>query len=79
MFLVLISLCCRDWRGLAQLVGLTGEMVVLICTKPDPTAQVLTQWKQGTVGQLTTFLGRLDRWDVVDDTEELIGNLNFKN
>lgn len=60
----------RDWRGLAQLVGLTGQMVQLLSTKADPTWQVLSQWKEGSLGHLTSILGQLDRWDVVDDTAE---------
>ncbi|PSN51656.1 hypothetical protein C0J52_09614 [Blattella germanica] len=62
----------RDWRGLAQLVGLPGEMVVLLSTKSDPTTNVMYQWKDGTLGLLTSFLGQLDRWDVVDDTSHLM-------
>jgi hypothetical protein len=64
---------CRDWRGLAQLTGLSGQMVALIGSKPDPTAQVLGQWRQGTLGLLRSVLGQLDRWDVVDDTQNAMG------
>ncbi|XP_069672076.1 myeloid differentiation primary response protein MyD88 [Periplaneta americana] len=59
----------RDWRGLAQLTGMNNQMVILIGSKPDPTAQVLSQWRQGSIGLLKSYLGQLDRWDVVDDTE----------
>lgn len=59
----------RDWRGLAELTGVTSQMVTLIGSKPDPTAQVLSQWRQGSLGLLKSYLGQLDRWDVVNDTE----------
>ncbi|KAJ4435002.1 hypothetical protein ANN_23574 [Periplaneta americana] len=65
----------RDWRGLAQLTGMNNQMVILIGSKPDPTAQVLSQWRQGSIGLLKSYLGQLDRWDVVDDTEnEMVNN-----
>jgi hypothetical protein len=48
-------------------------MMVLIGSKPDPTAQVLTQWRQGSLGHLKSSLGQLDRWDVVEDTEIMMG------
>jgi hypothetical protein len=57
---------------LAQLVGLSGQMVALIESKSDPTAQVLSQWRQGSLGVLSSILGQLDRWDVVDDTEDMM-------
>jgi hypothetical protein len=57
---------------LAQLVGLSGQLVALIGSKSDPTAQVLSQWRQGSLDILRTFLGQLDRWDVVDDTEDMM-------
>lgn len=62
----------RDWRGLAQLAGLNGQMVALIGSKSDPTAQVLSQWRQGSLSILRSILGQLDRWDVVDDTEDMM-------
>jgi Death domain. len=68
---------CRDWRGLAQLVGLSGQMVALIGVKSDPTAQVLSHWRQGSLGILRSILGQLDRWDVVDDTEDMMSERQF--
>lgn len=62
----------RDWRGLAQLAGFSGQMVALIGSKPDPTAQVLNQWRQGSVGLLRSILGQLDRWDIVNDTQNMM-------
>lgn len=58
---------------MAQLAGLSGQMVALIGSKPDPTAQVLSQWQQGSLGLLRSILGQLDRWDVVDDTQNAMG------
>jgi hypothetical protein len=57
---------------LAQLVGLSGQMVALIGSKPDPTAHVLSHWRQGSLGVLRSILDQLDRWDVVDDTEDMM-------
>jgi hypothetical protein len=57
---------------LAQLVGLSGHVVALIGSKSDPTARVLSQWRQGSLGILRSILGQLDRWDVVDDTEDMM-------
>jgi hypothetical protein len=48
-------------------------MVALIGSKPDPTAQVLSQWRQGSVGLLRSILGQLDRWDIVNDTQNVMG------
>lgn len=55
------------------MVGLDGQVVVLIGSQPDPTAQVLSHWRQGSLGLLRSILGQLDRWDVVTDTESMIG------
>lgn len=55
------------------MVGLNGQMVTLIGSHPDPTAQVLSHWQQGSLGLLKSILGQLDRWDIVNDTENMIG------
>lgn len=55
------------------MAGFSGQMVALIGSKPDPTAQVLSQWRQGSVGLLRSILGQLDRWDIVNDTQNVMG------
>lgn len=62
----------RDWRGLAQLVGLSGEKLPLVKSSQNPTEQLLNFWNDSSLGLLQTFLRQLDRWDIVDDTEDLI-------
>ncbi|XP_049942704.1 myeloid differentiation primary response protein MyD88 [Schistocerca serialis cubense] len=64
----------RDWRGLAQLVGLHGEKIPQVSSNPNPTEQVLKQWQENSIGLLQKYLGELDRWDIVDDTEVLMKN-----
>ncbi|XP_053987437.1 myeloid differentiation primary response protein MyD88 [Hylaeus volcanicus] len=65
----------RDWRGLAHLSNLSGEMMPLLTTCPDPSAYILTIWRQNqvdiTIKDFQTLLEELDRWDIVDDTSEL--------
>jgi hypothetical protein len=55
------------------LAGFSGQMVALIGSKHDPTAQVLSRWQKGSVGLLRSVLGQLDRWDVVNDTQDAMG------
>ncbi|XP_012272432.1 myeloid differentiation primary response protein MyD88 [Orussus abietinus] len=66
----------RDWRGLAHLLNLDGEIMPSIMSEPDPTGHILSimrkDFKSFMVKDLRTMLETLDRWDVVDDTEDLI-------
>ncbi|XP_046389682.1 myeloid differentiation primary response protein MyD88 isoform X2 [Ischnura elegans] len=66
----------RDWRGLAQLAGLDGNITMGLGCKTDPTSEVLKMWisKSGvaSIGLLKSFLGEMDRWDVVDDTSSMM-------
>ena len=65
----------RDWRGLAHLSNLTGEMMPLLTTHSDPSAYILTVWEQKCkdimIKDFQAILEELDRWDIVDDTLEL--------
>lgn len=68
----------RDWHGLAENCGLSGEVIRSLATDPDPTSQVLKLWSDtwrgdATISQLLTYLADLDRLDVVDDVRPLIG------
>nr|AFP49301.1 myeloid differentiation factor 88-1 [Penaeus vannamei] len=62
----------RDWRGLAEQAGLD---VNSICSgKISPTEHCLHLWGQkgGLIGQLWTYLEAMDRFDVIDDTLQMI-------
>jgi len=58
-----------DWRGLAHLTGLAEPH------GDSPADQLLTTWgrrPEASLGSLMEFLGRMDRWDIVDDVYHLI-------
>ena len=63
-----------DWRGLAELAGLTGGATFLkIEQASDPVKELFSQWKMrpgATVGRLCLLLQKIDRWDVLDDNVE---------
>nr|XP_034182371.1 myeloid differentiation primary response protein MyD88 isoform X1 [Osmia lignaria] len=65
----------RDWRGLAHLSNLGGEILPLLTSHSDPSAYILTTWRQKqkdiTIKDLQVALEEIDRWDIVDDTLEL--------
>ncbi|KAL1491289.1 hypothetical protein ABEB36_011907 [Hypothenemus hampei] len=67
----------RDWRGLAELCGLPGEIIPGISQERDPTERVLKLWTrncktEATINKLIGFLEQLDRTDVVDDVQSLV-------
>ncbi|XP_067010925.2 myeloid differentiation primary response protein MyD88 isoform X3 [Anabrus simplex] len=62
----------RDWRGLAVLTGLSQDSVLAAAWSADPTEKVLSMWEEGTLGLLQDYLGQLDRWDVFDDTVQMM-------
>ncbi|XP_015599921.1 myeloid differentiation primary response protein MyD88 [Cephus cinctus] len=66
----------RDWRGLAHLLGIGGEEIPAIASKPDPCSHILTimqgKKKDWKIKDLQMILERLDRWDIIDDTEPLL-------
>ncbi|XP_060813063.1 myeloid differentiation primary response protein MyD88 [Bombus pascuorum] len=65
----------RDWRGLAHVCKLGGEIIPLLTSHPDPTAYILTAWQQQkkdiTLKDLQTVLEEIERWDILDDTSKL--------
>lgn len=65
----------RDWRGLAHLSNLGGEVMPMLAVHPDATTYILTLWqtkkKDVTIKDLQAILEELDRWDILDDTSEL--------
>jgi len=65
----------RDWRGLAELSGLTNLIIQKIQHSSDPTKELLTQWKKTTNVNIEIFfqyLETIDRFDVIDDNKKNI-------
>lgn len=64
----------RDWRGLAHLCNLSGEVMPLLTTHPDPSAYILTAWEQKqktiTLKDFQAALEEIDRWDILCDALE---------
>jgi len=64
----------RDWRGLAHLAGLNGVETSRIASSNDPTEFLIKHWAaEANVEQLFQFLALIDRFDVLDDSKQLIG------
>ncbi|XP_034938034.1 myeloid differentiation primary response protein MyD88 [Chelonus insularis] len=63
----------RDWRGLADLFLIGGEMIPSIVTSPDPTGCLLELVKNSkyTLKDFQNMLENISRWDVIDDSELL--------
>ncbi|KAH0561430.1 myeloid differentiation primary response protein MyD88 [Cotesia glomerata] len=63
----------RDWRGLADLFLLGGELIPAIANEPDPVVFILNlaiqKNPQLVIKDLQVILEKLERWDVFDDTE----------
>lgn len=69
----------RDWRGILSSIGLSDD-INLVQSKPNPMKEVLDRWEneckiRPTIGNLQQILGHIDRWDVLDDTNDCFGNL----
>ncbi|XP_015116606.1 myeloid differentiation primary response protein MyD88 [Diachasma alloeum] len=68
--------CFRDWRGFAGVLGIGGEANAIITSSPDPTAAIFdilkTREEKITFEQLLKVLKKIDRWDVVDDTTDIL-------
>lgn len=67
----------RDWRGILNSIGLS-DVVNTVQQKQDEMKEVLELWMNtrkttATIGTLQTILGNIDRWDVVDDTNDYFG------
>lgn len=64
----------RDWRGVLNGIGLSDD-ITMVQHKPDEMKAVLDRWwdihrHKATIGTLQKILGYIDRWDVVDDTND---------
>lgn len=62
----------RDWRGVLQ-CALPQSNPLDICSKQDRMKEVLNIWckedtENATLAQLQSILQRIDRWDVLEDT-----------
>ncbi|XP_055686122.1 myeloid differentiation primary response protein MyD88 [Lutzomyia longipalpis] len=65
----------RDWRGIAEVTGFRNQQTTFIGNQRSPTLKLLEMLgKQGgevvTLAELQRILGIIDRWDVVDDTNQ---------
>lgn len=68
----------RDWRGVSHLAGLESQYGPLLSGHQNPTAKVIEIWsrekhsdeKEATLAELQQILGSIDRWDVIDDTQQ---------
>lgn len=71
----------RDWRGLAELSGVTSETISFLESKEDPVAELIKIWCQTQdsgcrhFSDLKAFLAVIDRFDVADDIAPLLGLL----
>lgn len=65
----------RDWRGLAHLLELNGEVISLLVSHSDPTTYMLTMLEKNkkniTIKHFQTMMEQMDRWDIIDDTEAI--------
>lgn len=68
----------RDWRGLAHLLELNGEIMSLLVSHSDPTTYMLAMLEKNkkniTIKSFQTMMEEMDRWDIIDDTEAIFQN-----
>ena len=71
----------RDWRGVAHFAEVNPRS---LAQSLNPIEDVLKKWVENriashgtppTLKDLQDILGQIDRWDVYDDTEEMISKL----
>lgn len=73
----------RDWRGVLQLIDVPSATASDFMSFSDPLKHVLEHWQKykperATLGEFQCILGRIDRWDVLDDTLDKFGKLSTK-
>lgn len=73
----------RDWRGVLQSISLTRVEEEIASKTTDKLDTVLCLWTRGrelkrkpTIETLRIILGEIERHDVVEDTEILMGEMN---
>ncbi|XP_025412948.1 myeloid differentiation primary response protein MyD88-A [Sipha flava] len=59
----------RDWTGLTSLLGYT---IPLGCNSDDPMGKILKYCQETTIAFFIQCLEKIDRYDVIDETVELI-------
>ncbi|CAG7726742.1 unnamed protein product, partial [Allacma fusca] len=69
----------RDWRGLAELSGITSEKIIYFESKENPTSEFLKHWmkeegKTRSINDLRAFLAVIDRYDACDDCSPMFEN-----
>lgn len=77
----------RDYRGVAELIGLSYNVIDRISRSVDPCKNLLDLYENrsdATVGQLLDFLEQIERFDILDDltpvfTFDAQKYLNYKN
>ncbi|XP_011308982.1 myeloid differentiation primary response protein MyD88 [Fopius arisanus] len=66
----------RDWRGFADVLGITGDANGIITSSLDPTAAIFdilkTRKERVTFEHLVKALEKIDRWDVLDDASDIL-------
>ncbi|XP_043677192.1 myeloid differentiation primary response protein MyD88 [Vespula pensylvanica] len=66
----------RDWRGLAHLANIEGELLPLVSSHSDPTMFILNtviqKKSKDDIANLLNMLSILERWDIIDDTQQFI-------
>ncbi|XP_066247887.1 myeloid differentiation primary response protein MyD88 isoform X2 [Euwallacea similis] len=67
----------RDWRGLAELCGISGARIPSLSNDVDPTRSVLKLWHEqlkaeATIENFLNHLEEINRFDVKDDISALI-------
>ncbi|XP_015175094.1 PREDICTED: myeloid differentiation primary response protein MyD88 [Polistes dominula] len=66
----------RDWRGLAHLANIKGELLPFVSSHSDPTEYILNTIAKKTndnnIANFQCMLSTLERWDIIDDIQEFI-------
>ena len=71
----------RDWRGLAEILGVPAETKRHWESFKEPSLQLIKEWPnlapdEATVGGLIRRLAEIDRFDIIDDFKEDFGKLS---
>ncbi|XP_035739489.1 myeloid differentiation primary response protein MyD88-like [Vespa mandarinia] len=66
----------RDWRGLAHLANIEGELLPLVSSHSDQTMFILNtvikRKSNDNIANLLHMLSTLERWDIIDDIQQFI-------
>ncbi|XP_057367721.1 uncharacterized protein LOC130688721 isoform X2 [Daphnia carinata] len=64
----------RDWRGVAELMGVDVLIIQNLERTSSPFASLISQAKNLTANKLIEYLEKMDRYDVIDDTIAVMEN-----